>query len=31
MLGGWRTCDADDFYPRTGDPALVLPLVNGNV
>jgi arginine decarboxylase len=26
-LGGRRTCDSDDFYPRTGDPQLVLPLV----
>jgi arginine decarboxylase len=26
VLGGRRTCDSDDFYPRDGDPALVLPL-----
>jgi arginine decarboxylase len=26
-LGGRRTCDSDDFYPRTGDTPLVLPLV----
>lgn len=25
MLGGRRTCDSDDFYPRTGDPELMLP------
>ncbi|MEN9936452.1 MAG: hypothetical protein RLZZ387_3031 [Chloroflexota bacterium] len=27
VLGGRRTCDSDDFYPREGDPPLVLPLV----
>jgi arginine decarboxylase len=27
MLGGRRTCDSDDFYPRPGAPPLVLPLV----
>jgi arginine decarboxylase len=27
VLGGRRTCDSDDFYPRTGDPPLVLPLI----
>jgi arginine decarboxylase len=27
VLGGRRTCDSDDFYPRAGDPPLVLPLV----
>src|SRR5207249_5600189 len=26
-LGGRRTCDSDDFYPRDGDPSLVMPLV----
>jgi arginine decarboxylase len=25
VLGGRRTCDSDDFYPRDGDPALILP------
>jgi arginine decarboxylase len=24
-LGGRRTCDSDDFFPRPSDPALVLP------
>jgi arginine decarboxylase len=28
VLGGRRTCDSDDFYPR-GDQELVLPLVFG--
>jgi len=28
VLGGRRTCDSDDFYPRGGDPPLVLPLVS---
>jgi arginine decarboxylase len=28
VLGGRRTCDSDDFYPRTGDPPLVLPLAD---
>lgn len=28
VLGGRRTCDSDDFYPRTGDPPLVLPLID---
>jgi arginine decarboxylase len=28
VLGGRRTCDSDDFYPRTGEPGLVLPLIN---
>ncbi|HWQ13935.1 MAG TPA: arginine decarboxylase [Roseiflexaceae bacterium] len=27
-LGGRRTCDSDDFYPRTGAPPLVLPLLD---
>ncbi len=27
VLGGRRTCDSDDFYPRPGDPPLILPLV----
>jgi arginine decarboxylase len=27
VLGGRRTCDSDDFYPREGDPPLILPLV----
>jgi arginine decarboxylase len=27
VLGGRRTCDSDDFYPRPGDPPLVLPLL----
>jgi arginine decarboxylase len=27
VLGGRRTCDSDDFYPREGDPSLILPLV----
>jgi arginine decarboxylase len=27
VLGGRRTCDSDDFYPRTGDPPLILPIV----
>lgn len=27
VLGGRRTCDSDDFYPRPGDPPLVLPLI----
>jgi arginine decarboxylase len=27
VLGGRRTCDSDDFYPRAGDPSLVLPLL----
>jgi arginine decarboxylase len=30
VLGGRRTCDSDDFYPRAGDPPLVLPLVGEN-
>ncbi len=29
VLGGRRTCDSDDFYPREGDPELILPLVAG--
>ena len=29
LLGGRRTCDSDDFYPRPGDPPLVLPLLDG--
>jgi arginine decarboxylase len=28
VLGGRRTCDSDDFYPR-GDLELVMPLVSG--
>lgn len=28
VLGGRRTCDSDDFYPR-GDTELVLPLIAG--
>ena len=28
VLGGRRTCDSDDFYPR-GDVELILPLVSG--
>jgi arginine decarboxylase len=27
VLGGRRTCDSDDFYPRAGDPPLIMPLV----
>ncbi len=27
VLGGRRTCDSDDFYPRTGDPPLIMPLL----
>ena len=27
VLGGRRTCDSDDFYPRAGEPPLILPLV----
>jgi arginine decarboxylase len=30
VLGGRRTCDSDDFYPREGEPELVLPLVPGD-
>jgi len=28
VLGGRRTCDSDDYYPRDGEPALILPLVD---
>jgi arginine decarboxylase len=27
VLGGRRTCDSDDFYPRSGDAPLILPLI----
>jgi arginine decarboxylase len=27
VLGGRRTCDSDDFYPREGEPELILPIV----
>jgi arginine decarboxylase len=27
VLGGRRTCDSDDFYPRQSDAPLMLPLV----
>jgi len=27
VLGGRRTCDSDDFYPRAADPPLILPEV----
>lgn len=27
ILGGRRTCDSDDFYPRPDDPPLILPLL----
>jgi arginine decarboxylase len=29
VLGGRRTCDSDDFYPRGGRPPLTLPLLDG--
>ncbi len=28
VLGGRRTCDSDDFYPRSGNPPLLLPRVD---
>jgi arginine decarboxylase len=28
VLGGRRTCDSDDFYPRSGSPPLHLPLID---
>jgi arginine decarboxylase len=30
-LGGRRTCDSDDVFPRPGQPALMLPEVGGGV
>jgi arginine decarboxylase len=28
VLGGRRTCDSDDFFPREGAPPLILPLLD---
>ena len=28
VLGGRRTCDSDDFYPRQDEPPLLLPLID---
>ncbi len=30
-LGGRRTCDSDDFYPREGQPQLIMPLLGESV